>query len=464
MSKRPEHQHLTYRCFAAYVKFFFRLYFPKLHCSGRENVPAEGTPNLMVGCHQNTFIDPLAPSLLLDDRRTRGLIRSDVFKIPVIGWLLHKLGLLPIARMGFEGEAAMQRFNTTSTNQAAQALAEGHTLIMFPESGHQQGRYLGYFSLFYVRLAFQAAARLGYERDVVITPYAHHYANYYHPFYDMMVMFGKPISLKPYYERYQTQPRTVQREVNALVEGQIAELMLNITDRERYAGIDYLRQSRWGADRCHDHGGAPDVLPQRLASDKRLVSEIDAARSSDPAHVNVLLDEAGEVAQAMRQAGLRDWLFDVSHHTLRLIAGLTLALLLLPLAAVSWVLTWPVYLLPWWVKTRRINGMVDPMFSSTADFVGTIVFTFPLVVVLPAVVLALTVSWWFLLYPLAGVAMILLCCRYQRLCVKVWGLVNWCWRRRGTARQLAARRKRLFAAMTAALQQQGTASHHKMAV
>jgi len=438
---KPERKHFRYYWFRRYVIFFFRLYFPKVYVSGRSDVPEEGTPCLMPGCHQATFIDALAPSLVLGDRRTRGLLRSDVFSIPVLSWFVRKLGMYPIARLNFEGPEAMEKYNDSSMSKAAHAIMEGHSLIMFPEAGHQQGHYLGTFAQSYVRLAMQAAALEDYKRDVVIEPYAVHYDNYHHPFYDMMVMFGKPLSLTPYYERYKEHPLSTRRKISAEVVSRVRELMLDIRDREHYQGIDFLRCSQFGIDYCKAQGGDPEVLPEKFRSDKQLVSAIENNMTEE---MTAALDEAADIDKEIREGGMRDWLFDTRRLWLKLIGGIVATVALAPLAAVSFLLTFPVFLLPYFVKTRKFNGIKDPMFSSTCDFVGTIIFTFPIFCVLPVIPLAMWIGWPAVFYPFVALGMILFFSKYQRLFVKTRGLLIFCLLRRGKAKKIADRRTELF--------------------
>ena len=443
MKKKPEQKHIKYYWFRKYVVFFFKLYFPHVYSINQKNVLPEGTANVMVGCHQATFIDALAPSLLLSDRRTRGLLRSDVFSIPVISWFVKKLGMYPIARLNFEGAEAMEKYNDKSLNSAADAINAGHTLIMFPEAGHQQGHYLGTLSHSFVRIAMNAAEKEGFKRDVYITPYAHHYANYYHPFYDMMVMFGEPLNLAPYYDKYNTRPRTTRRQISDEIKRRISALMLDIHDKEHYKGISYILDSAFGANFCDENGGNHTFLPDKLKSEKELVAQIENLGIEDTETITPLLLEAENIDKSIHNLGLRDWLFEFKHHLSFAIIGTLLSLILLPLAAISWLLTFPVYLLPYIVKTRRINGMVDPMFSSTCDFVGTIIFTYPIFGVLPVIPLLFYFSWYALLYPVISLLMILFVCRYQRLVVKTLGLLRYCFHKKDVE-NIADRRRLLF--------------------
>jgi len=256
----------------------------------------------------------------------------------------------------------------------------------------------------------------------------------------MMVMFGKPIPLSPYYKDYADHPRLIRRQITEQVEAQIRNLMLDISDLPHYDAIDYLRESRFGKDYCKNNGGDPNHLPDKLASDKKLVAAIEQNKEQDAS----LLDEMNAFVAKVKKAKLRDWLFDTRRRGWKLALGLLLAIILLPLAAVSLALTFPVFLLPYIIKNRPVNGAYDPMFSSTCDVVGTIIFTFPIVCVLPAIVLMLCVSWWFVFYPIVSLLMVLFYCRYQRLCVKVLGLLRFCVTKRHLAQALAQERKTLF--------------------
>ena len=110
----------------------------------------------------------------------------------------------------------------------------------------------------------------------------------------MLVKFGTPISLQPYYELYKTKPRTAQREVNKLVREQISGLMLDIRDLDNYDAIDFIRTT-YGIDYAKKNGVDPDDLPNRLLSDKELVAKLADAKSADENGMNQLYQEARDL-------------------------------------------------------------------------------------------------------------------------------------------------------------------------
>ena len=250
----PREHPFILKAFRTYLQFVNSgLYFKKEHILGLENVPVNGTPTVIVSNHQNCLNDPLCVCLKLTDRRMNFLARANVFNNPFLNKVLRAMGLLPAYRMGYEGLSHVRR-NSETFEDAGNALMGGETVMLYPEGGHQDKRWLGTFKLGYLRIAFAAAEKMNFEQDVMILPSCNHYSNYFHARTEMLIRFGKPISLKPYYERYKEEPRATMMEINSLVHSTIKEMMLHIEDTEHYDQIDWLRENEYGKKYAREHG------------------------------------------------------------------------------------------------------------------------------------------------------------------------------------------------------------------
>ena len=215
--KRVAKMAWPYRALKAYIRFYHdKVCYRKTYVVDAENVPEWGTPLLIVSNHQNGSSDPLGIVMSFRDRKVNVITRADVFAIhPVANWFLRAIGLLPAFRINHEGEEALGN-NAETFKVSEKALLDGETVVMYPEAGHQDKHWLGTFSYGYTRLAFEAAEMGNFEKEIFILPACNHYDDYFGIQNELMIRYGKPISLKPYYELYKTKPRTAQREVNPL--------------------------------------------------------------------------------------------------------------------------------------------------------------------------------------------------------------------------------------------------------
>lgn len=418
---KPRDHNLLLKAFRYYLQFVNSgLYFRKEHMVGLENVPVNGTPCVVVSNHQNCLNDPLSVVLNLTDRRMNFIARANVFKNPIAGAFLRKIGMLPAYRMSHEGYSSVSK-NKDMMNASSNALCDGETLMMYPEAGHQDKRWLGSFKIGYLKIAFEAAEKFNFERDIMILPSANHYSNYFHARTDMLIRFGEPISLMPYYEKYKEEPRATMLEINDIVRERIKALMLNIEDLEHYDQIDFLRETGYGRKYAIEHGFKFNYLPSRLLSDQKLVSALQEATNEHPEEMEKIYEDTLTLSKGLKDLKIRDWLFIRNHKLpMAILRGLWL-IILLPLFIASIIPTALLFLIP---KIFLKAWIKDRMFYSSF-YVGVSVFiSVPICLILPFVLLATLANiWWALGYLVAFPFMFVLAWNYMRL---FWRFIGTC--------------------------------------
>ncbi len=296
---------MLYNAFRTYLRFFQNtVYYKKTYVVNREAVPAAGTPLLIVSNHQNCLNDPLGVVLSFNDRVIRVMTRANVFAVsPITNKLLRSIGLLPAFRLGWEGEAALSK-NDESFKQSEEALLKGSTVMMYPEGGHQDKRWLGDFSFGYTKMAFEAAEMGNFEKEIFILPSCNHYSDYFGLQNRFLIKYGTPISLKPYYELYKTKPRTAQREINKLVRAQIEGLMLNIKDLDNYEEV-YFLATESGREYAETKGIDANSLPDMLLVQREITEKLEAAKQNDETGITKLYAETKALREGIKTAGLR---------------------------------------------------------------------------------------------------------------------------------------------------------------
>jgi 1-acyl-sn-glycerol-3-phosphate acyltransferase len=111
---------MVYYVCRALARVVFRL-VGRWRIIGRGNVPAKG--GVIIAANHVSFADPPAVGCALI-RPTYYMAKAELFRMPIIAWLVRKCHSFPVRR----GEADMSAMRT-----AVQLLKRGETVTIFPE-------------------------------------------------------------------------------------------------------------------------------------------------------------------------------------------------------------------------------------------------------------------------------------------------------------------------------------------
>jgi 1-acyl-sn-glycerol-3-phosphate acyltransferase len=115
---------LSYRCIAWILRPLL-MRITKRDWRGMENLPSEG--GFVVSPNHISYVDPIVFAHFMYDagRPTYFLGKDSLFRVPVVGWALHKAGQIPVYRNSLKAAHAYRA--------AVEAVREGKAVGIFPE-------------------------------------------------------------------------------------------------------------------------------------------------------------------------------------------------------------------------------------------------------------------------------------------------------------------------------------------
>lgn len=216
----------------------FLFAFTRRDWRGIENIPRQG--GVIAVANHVSEIDPLTLAHPIYDgakRLPRYLAKSELFAVPVVGWLLHQGRQIPVYRRSRDAANALR--------DAEAAVADGELVAVFPEgtcTRDPDG---------WPMVGKTGVARLALATDAPVVPIAHWGAHRLlgyrskrpnlFPRKVVTALAGPPIDLSTYREKYgpgkEEAPNDVLREVTDLLMTRVKELLGEIREETPPAGF-----------------------------------------------------------------------------------------------------------------------------------------------------------------------------------------------------------------------------------
>lgn len=189
-----------YTLFRAIFRAFFAVFY-RWQVKGAENVPADG-PVILCANHINNFDPPLLGCGI--ERQVHFMAKEELFKVPVISFLITKFGAFPVKR-GAGDRAAIRA--------TLKILEEGKVLGIFPEGTRSKTGEVGQ--------GMSGTAMFALKSEAKVVPVA--IVGPYRLFRPVTIIYGKPIDLSRYKEGKAT--GETMKEVTDLIMQNIRDLI-----------------------------------------------------------------------------------------------------------------------------------------------------------------------------------------------------------------------------------------------
>ena len=385
---KPSKGYMLLKKWVSYV--FENLYYKRIYRINKEKIPSPGTPVVCVSNHQNSLLDAFQMLYATDNFFVHFISRADVFRNKKIAKLLYGLGLIPIYRVR-DGMDKL-RNNLQMFDEVEHYVNNGGMLVIYPEATHMNGNWLGRFYHSYVRIAFETAAITNYAKEVFILPATLYYEDFKALQKDSLIIYSDALSLKPFYEMYQNNPRQTEEEVSRIVRHRVQEQMLDVKDVDNYVTVmDFIRYSETAyAEKSPETDMT--ILPQALKVRRELEAKLSALMGKEDERLGQIYSHTSEYSRLLKKYGIDDYAFRHPARPRNLLGSALLALILLPIYIIGMLPHLPLYFIAPLV-TRKLE---DKLMYASID-ICVWILGIPLFYLIYFLLLGFTGSWLFAL-------------------------------------------------------------------
>ncbi|MFP4974715.1 lysophospholipid acyltransferase family protein [Paenibacillus sp. CN-4] len=155
------------------LRMLYAVFYP-LKVVGRENIPREG--GVLLCANHISNLDPITIGIKLE-RQVKYMAKEELFKVPVLGWLVGQLGAFPVKRGGVSKDAIKTALKT---------LRAGEMMGIFPEGTRNSDS----------GAAKKGAASFALRSGAAVIPAA--IMGPYKLFRPITVVYGEPIDLSAF--------------------------------------------------------------------------------------------------------------------------------------------------------------------------------------------------------------------------------------------------------------------------
>lgn len=434
---------LTRRVFHAFISIALRLFFRRIEVSRASLVPATGALIFVLN-HPNGLIDPALVFCALP-RRISFLAKSTLFRLPVIGSLMHVVEALPLYRRVDEGEDMTR--NRLTFEACHELLGRGRCIALFPEGMSHNAPHLLPVKTGAARIALGAiSVGTTGEGDagpleLKIVPVGLYYTSKTSFRSEALLRFGVPVEVSPVVlDERNEPPREEVKRLSARIEVALREVTLNAETEEQ---LEVAMRAERLFSSIYEGINIEGTLAARLDFLRRFVAGRRAGQkqsTQSPGRIENLQERILRYEEELRRTGIKPENLSLSRHSgwyvfRHLVLRAVVLLLLSPFTLVGAVLHLPAYLLcALFARLYRKHGVDD---------IGSTVKILLAVVLMPLTWLVITGLVFFTWGWRAGVVAfpLAILCGYvaMRSFEEIYDMRGWY-----KAVQLLLRRRRLF--------------------
>ena len=294
-----------------------------------------------------------------------------------------------------------------------------------PEGNHASFRRLRPFKKGFARIAFQAEEAVNFNLDIKIIPVGINYSNYEKYRQDLLVNFGSPLPLSPFYQEYKNNPAKALNLVKAALSDRIRPLMIDIKSEKFYNTYDFSR-TNFAELFCQKKGWDFNNLSHRFLAEKQIIKILEEMENNSP---SLFFEFSKNIDSVVNQINLQKLNFTDVYNKKSSKINFILKSAVLIIFFPVFIYGYLNHFLPYYLPVYASKKVKDPQFRSSFKYALSM-FLFPLFYIGQTLLegLIFSFNWYTFFYivslPLFGA----ISWKYSRIYIKnlkMYRLLRW---------------------------------------
>lgn len=253
---------LVYKITRPLARQALKIYFKSIYFSNVENLPLD-KPVILASNHPTAFVEPIIMACFLP-KPVSYLVRGDFFKNYIFRKILEAYNMVPVFRF-IDGYSNMKK-NASSFEYCNDLLKDNRIIMVMVEGLTHHDKKLWPLKKGAARMAFETIERYGLDLDIQIVPVGINYTNATKFRSEVMIDFGKSISVNDYWKIYQEHPQKALRLLTKDLFPLMKEHIIEIDNQDDTSLIE-------NALEIYRNNQTLNVFYQFNTSSKRLLGE-----------------------------------------------------------------------------------------------------------------------------------------------------------------------------------------------
>ena len=228
---------MLYRILKFVIGIGIRLYYNEIRIKNKKYLKSGGKPMIIVANHPNTLMDAWVIGMVCNQPiyyMAKATLFDSSFKLK----LLRGLNMIPINR---QGEGTIKGVdNQDSLSECYKILAEGKTLVIFPEGTSYKERVLRKLKTGTARIALETEQLNNWKLDLQIVAVGLNYSQQERFRSDILIDIDKPRNIQEYREEYEKNPREASQRLTSSIRKRLESVLVTVESQDEELLIEQI--------------------------------------------------------------------------------------------------------------------------------------------------------------------------------------------------------------------------------